>query len=219
MSARELADLIRERKVSAREVMAAHLGQIARVNPKLNAIVAKLDDDRCLALADAADRLQSSGASLGPLHGLPIAIKDTEPAVGFPFTSGSPVNQLLMPAADSELVARLRRAGALLIGKTNVPEFGMGSHTYNKVYGTTFNPYDLTKSAGGRAPAWADAARRGALDHRERGPHARHRPGPARRAGGDARRGGPRGRQRLDHERRGRRLRDRGTRVPHGPRP
>ena len=148
-SARELAESIRSRKVSAREVMSAYLGQISRLNPALNAIVAKLDDHSCLALADAADRELASGRRVGPLHGLPIAFKDLESAVGFPFTKGSPIFKDVMPAEDTVVVERLRRAGAIPIGKTNVPEFGMGSHTYNKVYGTTFNPYDRTKSAGG----------------------------------------------------------------------
>jgi amidase len=149
MSARELARQIRARRLSAREVMAAHLEQIGRVNPKINAIVAKLDDARCLALADEADRRLAARESVGPLHGLPIAFKDLEAAVGFPFTRGSPIFKDDMPAEDAVLVERLRKAGVVPIGKTNVPEFGMGSHTYNKVYGTTFNPYDLTKSAGG----------------------------------------------------------------------
>jgi len=148
-SAQELARLIRRRKLSARELMTAQLRQINRLNPKLNAIVAKLDDSKCLALADAADRKQARREPLGALHGLPIAFKDTEPAVGFPFTRGSPIFRDDMPKADSVIIERLRHAGVLAIGKTNVPEFGMGSHTYNKVYGTTVNPYDLTKSAGG----------------------------------------------------------------------
>src|SRR5262245_13052143 len=149
MSARELATLIRSRKVSAREVMAAHLKQINRVNPTINAIVAKLDDDKCFALADDADRRMASGERVGPLHGLPIAFKDLEAAIGFPWTRGSPIYKDEMPTEDSVLVERLRKAGAIPIGKTNVSEFGMGSHSYNKVYGTTLNPYDLTKSAGG----------------------------------------------------------------------
>jgi amidase len=149
MSAQDLAVLIRTRKISAREVMAAHLERINRVNPTINAIVAKLDDRQCLALADAADARAAKGERLGPLHGLPIAFKDLQPAVGFPFTRGSTIYQDNMPTEDSVLVARLRRAGALPIGKTNTPEFGMGSHTYNKVYGTTVNPFDRSKSAGG----------------------------------------------------------------------
>jgi len=148
-SARELARLIRERELSAREVMAAHLDQIARLNPCLNAIVARLDDAACLALAEAADHRLASGDDVGPLHGLPIAFKDLEAAVGFPCTRGSLIYQDDRPLEDTVLVERLRRAGAIPIGKTNVPEFGMGSHTYNKVYGTTRNPYDLSKSAGG----------------------------------------------------------------------
>src|SRR5262244_3431939 len=162
MNAKELAALIHARKVSAREVMAAHLERINRLNAKVNAIVAKLDDDKCLALADAADQ-RARGDSLPPLHGLPIAFKDLQTAVGFPFTRGSPIYRDAMPEQDSVVVERLRNAGAIAIGKTNVPEFGMGSHTYNKVYGTTFNPYDLTKSAGGSSGGAAAALASGML--------------------------------------------------------
>jgi amidase len=115
----------------------------------LNAIVAMLPDDDCLRLADAADRQLARGEDVGPLHGLPIAFKDLQAAVGFPCTQGSPIFKDQMPAEDTVLVERVRRAGAIPIGKTNVPEFGMGSHTYNTVYGTTVNPYDVKKSAGG----------------------------------------------------------------------
>jgi len=150
MSATELVRLMRTRKLSAREVMSAHLTRIASVNPKVNAIVAKLDDAKCLALADEADkRAAGNRATLPPLHGLPTAFKDLQPAVGFPYTRGSLIYKDTMPAADSLFVERLRKAGVLPIGKTNTPEFGMGSHTFNKVYGTTLNPYDLTKTAGG----------------------------------------------------------------------
>jgi amidase len=149
VDARDLAHQIRSRQISAREVMQAHLDQIHRLNPRLNAIVSLLPDDTCLALADAADRALASGAAVGPLHGLPIAFKDLQPAVGFPWTRGSPIFKDDHPVADSVLVERLRTAGVIPIGKTNVPEFGMGSHTYNRVFGTTLNPYDLTKSAGG----------------------------------------------------------------------
>jgi amidase len=143
--------------------MTAHLRQIARLNPKLNAIVAKASDDECLALAEAADQQQARGERLGPLHGLPIAFKDNEPAVGFPFTHGSPIFRNDMPQADSVIVERLRKAGAVPIGKTNVPEFAMGSHTYNKVYGTTLNPYDLSKSAGGSSGGAGSALAAGML--------------------------------------------------------
>ena len=149
MSARELAQLIRIRRTSAREVMGAFLRQINRLNPKINAIVAKLDDVKCLALADGADRRIARGEEIGALHGLPFAFKDLDPVVGFPMTRGSKIFKDFVPTEDSVLVERLKRAGVLPIGKTNVSEFGMGSHTYNDVYGTTLNPYDLTKSAGG----------------------------------------------------------------------
>jgi len=163
MSARELSRLVREREVSAREVMTAHLDRIHRINPQINAIVARLDDERCLALADEADRRLARGEIVGPLHGLPHAFKDFEPAVGFPFTMGSPVFRNTMPKEDSVLVERLRKAGVVPIGKTNVPEFAMGSHTYNKVYGLTRNPYDLTKSAGGSSGGAAAAVATGML--------------------------------------------------------
>ena len=148
-SARALAHAERAREVSARELMAAHLARIAAVNPSINAIVSPLDDDRCLQLADDADRRLARGDAVGPLHGLPWAFKDLEDAVGFPATRGSVIFKDFMPEQDSVLVERLRNAGVIPIGKTNVPEFGMGSHTYNSVYGPTRNPYDATKSAGG----------------------------------------------------------------------
>ena len=149
MSARQLAALIRERKLSSHEVMSAFLRQISGINPKINAIVAKLDDEQCLALADDADQRLARGEEVRPLHGLPFAFKDLDPAVGFPMTRGSLIFKDFMPTEDSVLVERLRRAGVIAIGKTNVSEFGMGSHTYNEVYGTTLNPYDLRKTAGG----------------------------------------------------------------------
>jgi amidase len=162
-SARTLASLIRSRQISAREVMAAHLEQIHRLNPTLNAIVAMLPEEECLRLADAADRQLAHGDEVGPLHGLPIAFKDLQAAVGFPCTQGSPIFKEQIPAEDTVLVERLRRAGVIPIGKTNVPEFGMGSHTYNNVYGTTVNPYDVTKSAGGSSGGAAAALAAGLL--------------------------------------------------------
>ena len=130
--------------------MLAHLEQISRVNPKINAIVAKLDDAECLALAEEADQRMARGERVGPLHGLPWAFKDLEAAVGFPCHARAlQSTRTSCRRRTRVLVERLRRAGVIAIGKTNVPEFGMGSHTYNKVYGTTVNPYDLTKSAGG----------------------------------------------------------------------
>lgn len=161
--ARQLAADIRRRKVSAREVMTAYLKQIDRLNSSLTAIVAKLDDDECLALADRADHALGNGGPIGPLHGLPTAFKDLEPAVGFPQTKGSPIYRDFRPAEDSVIVERIRRAGAIPIGKTNVPEFGMGSQTYNRVYGTTLNPYDTGKTAGGSSGGAAVALATGML--------------------------------------------------------
>ena len=100
-------------------------------------------------MADEADRRIARGDAVGPLHGLPFAFKELDPVVGFPMTRGSLIFKDFMPTEDSVLAERLRLAGVLPIGKTNISEFGMGSHSYNEVYGTTLNPYDLTKSAGG----------------------------------------------------------------------
>jgi amidase len=162
-SARELAALITSKQVSAREVMAAHLRQIERLNPGVNAIVSKLDDASCLALAEAADRQLARGDNVGPLHGLPTAFKDLESATGFLWTRGSPIFANVMATDDSAIVSRIREAGAIPIGKTNVPEFGMGSHTYNQVFGTTLNPYDTLKSAGGSSGGAAAALASGML--------------------------------------------------------
>src|ERR1043166_4344874 len=160
---RQLAEMIRSRRVSAREVMAEHLGRIERHNPTLNAIVARVDPDRCLALADDADRTLASGHDVGPLHGLPWAFKDLEDAAGLMWTQGSPIFKDRVATTDSPLVALLKRAGVIAIGKTNVPEFGMGSHTYNNVYGITRNPWDTTKSAGGSSGGAAAALASGML--------------------------------------------------------
>ena len=162
-SARGIARRIRARDISAREVMAAFLDRIARCNPTLNAIVARREDELCLALANEADRAIASGAAVGALHGLPIAFKDLEPAIGFPWTRGCPFFREETAAEDSVLVQRLKNAGAIPIGKTNVPQFGMGSHTYNEVYGTTRNPYEVTKSAGGSSGGAAAAIAAGLL--------------------------------------------------------
>jgi amidase len=160
---REVASLLRGRKLSAREFMQAQLTQIARWNPRLNAIVAKLPDEACLALADAADAQAAKGKVLGALHGIPWAFKDLEQVIGFPWTRGSPIFRNDRPCSDSILVERLRAAGALPIGKTNTPEFGMGSQTYNAVYGTTFNAFDVTKTAGGSSGGAAAALASGML--------------------------------------------------------
>lgn len=161
--ARELARMIGAREVSAREVMAAFLDQIARINPTLNAIVARVPEDECLSRAEAVDRQIACGEPAGPLHGLPLAFKEAEPAAGLPWTSGSLIFKDRVAAEDSVLVERLRAAGVVPIGKTNISEFTMGSHSYNRVYGTTLNPWDTTKSAGGSSGGAAAAVSTGML--------------------------------------------------------
>jgi amidase len=145
----ELAGRIARKELSAREVMQAHLDQIERVNPTINAIVAMLDPEDALTLADAADARQAAGEPLGVLHGLPTAFKDLVNATGFPTSQGSPIFAGTYPLQDDLIVERIRKAGAIGIGKTNVPEFGLGSHSFNPVYGVTRNPYDQRKTAGG----------------------------------------------------------------------
>lgn len=147
--AREQLRLLASKQISARELMTEHLARIHAWNPKLNAIVARLPDEECLALAARVDERRARAEPLGPLAGLPWAFKDLEPAIGFPWARGLRLFKDERPAFDSLLVERLRLAGVVPIGKTNTPELGMGSHTYNRVYGTTLNPYDPGKSAGG----------------------------------------------------------------------
>ena len=144
-SAVEQAGQIADKTLSAEALMEATLARIAAVNPQVNAIVSLREADDLLAEARAADAAEPSG----PLHGLPIAIKDLADAAGLPTSQGSPAFAGQIAEADSLHVARLRRAGAIVIGKTNTPEFGLGSHTYNPVHGTTLNPYDPTVTCGG----------------------------------------------------------------------
>jgi amidase len=148
MSAGELAALIRARKLSAREALAAHLAQIERVNPKVNAVVTLVAELALAAAAEADDR-QARGETLGPLHGLPVAHKDLLATRGIRTTFGSPLYKDHVPTEDDIVVERMRRAGAITVGKTNTPEFGAGSQTFNTLFGATRNPYDLTKTCGG----------------------------------------------------------------------
>jgi amidase len=148
MSAVEMARLIRAKKLSAREALAAHLTQIDRVNPKVNAIVT-LVPEMAAAAAAKADEMQARKEKLGPLHGLPVAHKELVETRGIRTTFGSLLYKDYVPAEDALIVERLHRAGAITIGKTNTPEFGAGSQTFNKVFGATHNPYDLTKTCGG----------------------------------------------------------------------
>ena len=149
MDAAELSSAIRTRKVSCREVMQAYLDQIDRVNPKVNAIVSLRDRDAVLAEADERDRELAGGYYRGWMHGFPQAPKDLAATVGLPTTLGSPIFRDTIPPEDAIVVERIKKSGAIIIGKTNVPEFGLGSHTYNNVFGTTLNAYDQTKTAGG----------------------------------------------------------------------
>jgi len=153
-----LVELLRTKKVSAVEVMKAHLSQIARVNAKVNAIVTLVEEQRLLAEAQLADDALAKGKPLGPLHGLPIGVKDLNPTKGIRTTYGSPLYKDDIPKTDCLLVEREKRAGAIVIGKTNVPEFGLGSQTFNSVFGVTRNPYDLSKTCGGSTGGGAAAA-------------------------------------------------------------
>lgn len=148
MTATELATQIRCGQLSACDVMAAHLAQIERLNPLVNAVVT-LDADRAMERARRADEAQARGAALGPLHGLPVAHKDLFLTRGMRTTFGSLAYKDHVPQQNSLVVERQQQAGAISIGKTNTPEFGAGSQTFNAVFGATRNPYDLSKTCGG----------------------------------------------------------------------
>ena len=143
-----LAERIRSRDVSVREVVEAHLVWIERVNPRVNAIVT-LCAERALDEAQAADQTLARGEPVGPLFGLPVAHKDLHETRGLRTTYGSPLLRDHVPDFDCLVVERLRSAGAITVGKTNTPEFGLGSQTFNQVFGETLNPYDPTKTCGG----------------------------------------------------------------------
>jgi amidase len=157
MDASALAQAIRARRVSCVEVMTAYLDHIDRVNPLVNAIVSLEDRGSLLRQAAARDGELARGEYLGWMHGLPHAVKDLSPTRGICTTWGSPLFAGFVPDTDAIFVERLRRAGAILIGKTNVPEFGLGSQTYNQVYGTTLNPHDPSRTAGGSSGGAAAA--------------------------------------------------------------
>lgn len=149
MDATALSDAIRAKRVSSVEVMQATLAQIARLNPTVNAIIDLRDGDELLAEARACDDDIARGRWRGVLHGFPQAIKNLEPVAGVRMTMGSPLLKDFVPPADSIMVERMRGAGAIIIGRTNTPEFGLGSHTYNPAHGRTLNAYDQRVSAGG----------------------------------------------------------------------
>ncbi len=148
LTATAQAQALRTGACSARELVEAHLARIERIDPLVNAIVTRTPE-RALAAADEADRKRARGEELPALHGLPIAHKDLQDTAGVRTTYGSPAYRDHVPAEDSLTVQRLREGGAILVGKTNTPEWGAGSHTYNRVFGATRNPWDTGRSAGG----------------------------------------------------------------------
>lgn len=149
MRAVDMAALMRQKKLSAREVMEAHLRQIKRVNPTVNAIVTLIPEDRLMAKALTTDEALAKGQWFGPLHGLPVGVKDLYQTRGIRTTWGSPLYQDYVPDFNCLMVEREKQAGAIIVGKTNLPEFALGSQTFNPVFGPTFNPYDRTKTCGG----------------------------------------------------------------------
>ena len=148
LTATEMASRVRAKEVSAVEVMEAHLAQIDRLNKEVNAIVTLLPE-RAMDGARTADDILARGLALGPLHGIPLAHKELVSTKGIRTTYGSLVYKDFVPDNDALIVERLRAAGAISVGKTNTPEFGAGSQTYNEVFGETLNPYDRTKTCGG----------------------------------------------------------------------
>ncbi|MDI9329719.1 MAG: amidase [Alphaproteobacteria bacterium] len=149
MSAKALSQAIHRRDLSCREVMQACLDQVALHNPRHLAIINLQNTEQLLRQSEERDALLARGQSMGWMHGLPIAIKDLAATAGITTTLGSPLMKLNVPSEDAAMVARIRRAGAIVIGKTNVPEFGLGSHSFNEVFGTTANAYDPSKTSGG----------------------------------------------------------------------
>jgi amidase len=162
LAAVEMQRLLRRRQISARDLLEAHIRQIERVNPKVNAIVT-LTLELAREQARRADESAAKGRFLGPLHGLPIAHKDLVDTKGVRTTYGSPIFRDHVPERDVLMVERVRAAGAILVGKTNTPEFGAGSQTFNPVFGATRNPYDLSKTCGGSSGGAAVALACGML--------------------------------------------------------
>ena len=157
LDAVELSWLIRRREVSCVEVMRTYLEHIERFNPLVDAIVSRADGEGLLDQAKQRDEQLDRGECAGWMHGFPIAVKDLTDAEGFPTTKGSPILDGQIAGADSLVVRRMRAAGAIVVGKTNVPEFGLGSHTFNPLFGTTVNPFDPARGAGGSSGGAAAA--------------------------------------------------------------
>ena len=163
LPANALSVAIHSKHLSCRELMQATLVHIDAINPGYNAIVSRVDTENLLKQADAKDGQLARSASNGWLHGIPIAIKDIAPTAGITSTMGSLLLKNLIPKEDGLMVQRMKAAGCIVIGKTNVPEFGLGSHTFNEVFGATCNAYDSTKSAGGSSGGAAVALATGML--------------------------------------------------------
>lgn len=155
-TAREMAAAVAAKQISARELLELHLDQIQAVNPGVNALVS-IDADRAREAADSADARTMSGEPLGALHGLPYAVKDTHEVENWRTTFGSVLRSDHFPEHDELVVQRVRDAGAVIVAKSNVPEFASGSHTFNRIFGTTLNPWDTTRSAGGSSGGSAAA--------------------------------------------------------------
>ncbi len=149
MSASQLSVAIRERAVSCREVMQAYLARIDRHNPVYNAIVSRVEADELLRQAEVADRELAQGRVRGWLHGMPHAVKDLANVKGLPTSYGSPIFAGTMATDDDLAISRIRQAGPIFIGKTNTPEFGYGSQSYNPVFGATGCAYNPALTAGG----------------------------------------------------------------------
>src|SRR3989440_8855053 len=149
LDAIELAQAIQARQVSCAEVMSAYLGHIERINPHVNAIVSLQDPDSLMKQARERDDALAAGRCMGWMHGFPQGIKDLAATKGIRTTQGSPILKDFVPQEDAIYVERIKRAGGIIIGKTNTPEFGLGSQTYNPVFGTTRNAHDPSKTSGG----------------------------------------------------------------------
>ena len=158
----ELARLIRARELSAAELLSAVLARITEANPAVNAIVT-LAAEQAAAAARGLDAQAARGSFAGPLHGLPIAVKDLAETAGIRTTFGSPLFASYVPDFDAPHVARLKQAGAVVIGKTNTPEFGAGSQTFNRVFGPTRNPHDTRLTPGGSSGGAAAAVAAGLI--------------------------------------------------------
>lgn len=159
-SATEIVTALSHRQVSSRDVLEMYLRRIEQYNPALNAVVT-VAAERALAEADAADAAIARGESLGPLHGLPMTVKDCLETEGMRTTAGSRLLEEYVPAQDAVVVERLRAAGAIIFGKTNLPEFAGDAQSFNELFGTANNPWDVARTPGGSSGGAAAAVAAG----------------------------------------------------------